>query len=297
MQAAEQLYGPYRWGRYDVLICPPSFPIGGMENPRLTFATPTILAGDKSLVSLVAHELAHSWSGNLVTNATWSDFWLNEGFTVYLERRIQEAVFGRERAEMEALLEVEELKEEMKKLAPADQALHVGLNGRDPDDGFTLVPYVKGALFLRLLEQSYGRERFDAFVRSYFDRFAFQSITTAQFVDFLQRQLLSNDAGAAKGIDLDEWLEKPGLPASTPQLGSRALDRAAATAQAWMRDPATEAPQGWSTQEWLHFLRALDPQLGAERMALVEEVRWVDARCRALAIRWSAGADEVERAA
>src|SRR5699024_10192983 len=95
---AESLYGKYRWGRYDVLILPSGFPIGGMENPRLTFATPTILAGDKSLVNLIAHELAHSWSGNLVTNATWDDFWLNEGFTVYFERRITEAEYGKDYA-------------------------------------------------------------------------------------------------------------------------------------------------------------------------------------------------------
>src|SRR6185436_14049891 len=95
IHAVEELYGPYRWGRYDLLVLPPSFPFGGMENPRLTFATPTILSGDRSLVNLVAHELAHSWSGNLVTNATWNDFWLNEGFTVYFERRIMEEVSGR----------------------------------------------------------------------------------------------------------------------------------------------------------------------------------------------------------
>ena len=102
----EALYGPYRWGRYDILVLPPSFPFGGMENPRLTFATPTVIAGDKSLVALVAHELAHSWSGNLVTNATWHDFWLNEGFTTYLERRIVEAVYGKRVADMQAAIGV-----------------------------------------------------------------------------------------------------------------------------------------------------------------------------------------------
>ncbi|MCX6609883.1 MAG: M1 family aminopeptidase/hydrolase, partial [Acidobacteria bacterium] len=147
--SAEQLYGTYRWDRYDVLVLPPSFPIGGMENPRLTFATPTIIAGDKSLVSLISHELAHSWSGNLVTNATWSDFWLNEGFTVYVERRIQEVLYGKQRSEMEFAIEIGELKEEMAKLPERDQVLHVDLKGRDPEEGVTLVPYVKGALMLR----------------------------------------------------------------------------------------------------------------------------------------------------
>ena len=134
IQATERLYGPYRWGRYDLLVLPPSFPFGGMENPRLTFTTPTILTGDKSLVSLVAHELAHSWSGNLVTNATWRDFWLDEGFTTYLERRIVEEVYGREREEMEAVLGRQALGAELDRLDDAGEILHVDLTGRDPDD-------------------------------------------------------------------------------------------------------------------------------------------------------------------
>src|SRR5437868_13670639 len=162
IEAAEKIYGPYRWGQYDILVLPPSFPFGGMENPRLTFATPTILAGDRSLVNLVAHELAHSWSGNLVTNATWNDFWLNEGFTVYFERRILEKVYGRPREEMEAALGRQNLEQEMAKLPPGDQILHIDLKGRDPDDGVTDVPYEKGALLLRSLEGKVGRDRFDA---------------------------------------------------------------------------------------------------------------------------------------
>jgi leukotriene-A4 hydrolase len=162
VSAAERLYGTYRWDRYDVLVLPPSFPIGGMENPRLTFATPTIIAGDKSLVSLIAHELAHSWSGNLVTNATWSDFWLNEGFTVYVERRIQEELFGRQRSEMEFAIEVAELKQEMATLPPADQHLFIDLKGRDPEEGVTLVPYIKGALMLRAIEDEVGRNALTA---------------------------------------------------------------------------------------------------------------------------------------
>jgi aminopeptidase N len=186
--ACEGLFGPYRWGRYDVLVLPPSFPFGGMENPCLTFATPTILAGDKSLVSLIAHELAHSWSGNLVTNATWRDFWLNEGFTVYLEHRIMERVFGRDRAAMETNLGMQELADELRSLPEADQRLHIDLAGRNPDDGMTGVPYQKGAAFLRRLEQSFGRERVDAFLRRWFDEHAFRSVTTATFVDWLQRE-------------------------------------------------------------------------------------------------------------
>lgn len=235
MRAVEEMYGPYRWGRYDLLVLPPSFPFGGMENPRLTFTTPTILTGDRSLVSLVAHELAHSWSGNLVTNATWSDFWLNEGFTVYLERRILEKVYGAERASMEAVLGRRELDREMETLAENDRVLHIDLEGRDPDDGCTLVPYEKGALLLRALEREVGRERFDAFLRGYFDHFAFRSITTAEFLAYLHDRLPVT-------APLEEWMAGPGIPAGAAEPSTNAFENP---------DPAQ-----WNTQQWLHFLRS-----------------------------------------
>jgi leukotriene A-4 hydrolase/aminopeptidase len=274
IQAAEALYGPYQWERYDLLVLPPSFPFGGMENPRLTFATPTVIAGDKSQVALVAHELAHSWSGNLVTNATWRDFWLNKGFTTYIERRIQEAVFGKERAAMEETIEVGELANEMKDLPPGDQILHIDLKGRDPDDGTTLVPYVKGALFLRQLEQTFGRERFDAFLRSYFNQFQFQSITTADFLEYLQKNLLDASPELAAKIPVDEWVNRPGLPASAPQPHSPELDRVAAMADEWMKGSKSlkDLPsKSWTTQEWLRFLRALPEKLDAAKMRELDE--------------------------
>jgi leukotriene-A4 hydrolase len=262
--ATERLYGPYRWGRYDILVLPPSFPFGGMENPRLTFATPTILAGDKSLVSLIAHELAHSWSGNLVTNATWRDFWLNEGFTVYLERRIQEAVYGRARAEMEAALGLRDLQEELATLEDRDQILHVDLKGRDPDEGFTDVPYEKGALFLLHLEQTFGRARSDRFLRSYFNHFAFQSITTEQFLAYLKQNLLDKYPALAARVPVDEWISKPGLPASAPKPTSPAFARAEEQAKRWLRGEisATQIPAArWTTQERLHFLKFMQSAL------------------------------------
>ena len=267
--ATEELYGPYRWGRYDILVLPPSFPIGGMENPRLTFATPTILAGDKSLVSLVAHELAHSWSGNLVTNATWRDFWLNEGFTTYLERRIIEAIYGRPREEMEAALARQTLEEELAELDDRDEILHVDLAGRDPDEGFTNVPYEKGALFLRHLEETFGRERFDRFLKSYFDHFAFQSITTADFRVYLQKNLLDADPALAAKVPVDEWITKPGLPANAPQPKSDAFAKVEEQAKGWLEGKTTASrlqTAGWTTQEWLHFLRFLPPQMSRARL-------------------------------
>jgi leukotriene-A4 hydrolase len=268
MAAAERLYGPYRWDRYDILVLPPSFPFGGMENPRLTFATPTVLAGDKSLVSLIAHELAHSWSGNLVTNATWSDFWLNEGFTTYIERRIVEEVYGPETAGMEAVLGRQDLEDEIARLDDRDEILQIDLSGRDPDEGATRLPYEKGALFLRSLEELFGRSRFDAFLRGYFDHFAFQSIVTADFVAYLRANLFVSDAAAAAAVPLEQWIERPGLPASAPRPASGALVRAARAAGEWTEgrpDAATRGFPGWSTHERIQFLRRLPSPLSVER--------------------------------
>src|SRR5688572_23587885 len=262
--ATERLYGPYRWGRYDILVLPASFPYGGMENPRLTFATPTILAGDKSLVSLIAHELAHSWSGNLITNATWRDFWLNEGFTTYLERRIQEAVYGRARAEMEATLGLRDLNEVIASLEDRDEILHIDLKGRDPDEGSNDIPYEKGALFLRHLEETFGRARFDQFLRGYFDHFAFQSITTAQFVDYLNKNLLDKNPALAKRVPVSEWIGRPGLPESAPKPTSPAFARVEEQATLWLRRQIPAAQIGaakWNTQEWLHLLKFVQDQL------------------------------------
>jgi aminopeptidase N len=270
VSAVEELYGPYRWGRYDVLVLPPSFPMGGMENPRLTFTSPTILAGDKSLVSLLAHELSHSWSGNLVSNATWGDFWLNEGFTVYLERRVLEKVYGKARADMEAVLGRRSLAREIADLQTSDQVLHIDLKGRDPDDGLTDIPYEKGALFLKQLELTFGREKFDAFLRGYFDHFAFQSITTADFAAYLKEHLLNADPEKAAKVPVDEWLNRPGVPGSAPSLRAEAFARVEAQAKAWARGAAAAKDlqtRDWSTQEWQHFLEELPNDLTAARMA------------------------------
>ncbi len=268
VRSCEQLFGPYRWGRYDVLVLPPSFPFGGMENPCLTFATPTILAGDKSLVSLIAHELAHSWSGNLVTNATWRDFWLNEGFTVYLEDRIMEQVYGRDRAAMETALGMQDLANEVRALPAADQVLHIDLTGRHPDDAMTSVPYQKGAAFLRALEHAFGRPTFDAFLQRWFDQHAFQSVTTATFLTFLQQELLAKDAAKAKSIDVDGWVNGSGIPrdADVPTATLfAAVDQALAS---WRNGTAPKdlTTSGWVTQQWLRFLQGLGTA-GKDRLA------------------------------
>ncbi len=290
VSAAEKLYGPYAWGRYDLLVLPPSFPFGGMENPRLTFATPTILAGDKSLVSLVAHELAHSWSGNLVTNATWRDFWLNEGFTTYVERRIVEAIYGKDRADMEAVLGYNTLLAEMKTLPPRDQVLHIDLAGRDPDDGSTDIPYEKGSLLLRLLEQTFSRPVFDAWLKGWFARGAFQGRTTADLEADLEANLFKADPAKADGVHLAEWLKAPGLPDNAPKPVSRAFAEVERLTSAWMAGTlkTTELPvRTWSTQEWLHFLEALPPDLGLDRMTELDQAFKLTDRGNAeIAHRW-----------
>ena len=256
VDAAEALYGPYRWGRYDLLILPPSFPFGGMENPRLTFATPTIIAGDQSLVSLVAHELAHSWSGNLVTNATWADFWLNEGFTVYFENRIMEAVYGRDRALMLQSLGWGDLQSTLADLPAADTRLKLDLAGRDPDEGLTDVAYEKGAAFLFTIERAVGRERFDAWLKGYFERNAFRPMTTEMFLEDIRAHLVTTRA-LEDQLMMDAWIYQPGMPSNWVPPVSGAFAPVDAAARAFFADkgPASAIPwTGWSTQERQRFL-------------------------------------------
>jgi len=269
MAAAERLYGPYRWERYDMLVLPPSFPFGGMENPRLTFLTPTLLAGDRSLVSVIAHELAHSWSGNLVTNATWNDFWLNEGFTVYFETRIDEEVYGAEFAEMELQLGRQDLLTELPTLQPRNTWLELDLAGRDPDEGLSSIAYDKGQLFLRMLEQAVGRERFDVFLKAYFDRFAFQSMDTPTFLAHLLTELLEPAGLTAEELSIEVWVHGPGLPDNAPAFASDAFDRAGQRAADLVagRPAADLETDGWSTHQWVHFVRALLRDLDAAKLA------------------------------
>jgi aminopeptidase N len=273
--AAESLLGPYLWGRYDVLVLPPSFPFGGMENPMVTFATPTVLAGDRSLVSLLAHELAHSWSGNLVTNATWSDFWLNEGVTTYVERRIMEAVYGKARADIGRVGGWRDLATEIDRLGgmqSKDTVLHVDLQGRDPDDGATQVPYEKGAALLSLIEQTVGREKFDVYLKGYFERFAFKPITTAQFLADIRAHLLT-DKAAETAIRLEDWIYRPAVPDNAIQPKAAALTEAGAQAAAFARGvgAASLKTKGWSTQEWQYFLQELPPSLTNARLATLDQ--------------------------
>lgn len=277
IDAAEKLYGPYRWGRYDVIILPPSFPYGGMENPRLTFLTPTVIAGDKSLVALIAHELAHSWSGNLVTNATWNDFWLNEGFTSYFELRIMEAVFGREYSEMLALLSYKDLADEIETLGATSRDTHLSLDvgrDRDPDEALSTIAYDKGYHFLRLVEEVVGRERFDPFLRDWFDSRAFESATTSDFVAYLNEKLLDGNPEWKKAVDLDAWVYGPGIPANIRKAESPRFDAVDAQVAAFAGGtPAKDlATKGWTSHEWRRFVGTLPDSLTNEQMTELDRV-------------------------
>ncbi|MBM56376.1 MAG: aminopeptidase [Euryarchaeota archaeon] len=250
--AAEGLYGKYSWERYDLLVLPAAFPFGGMENPRLTFATPTIIAGDRSLVSLVAHELAHSWSGNLVTNSTWDDFWLNEGFTVYFEQRIMEAVYGREISEMLACLSYQGLVDEVDEimdLNPNDTHLRLHLKDRNPDDGMTAIAYDKGYMFLRMLEETVGRETFDQFLKTYFDKHAFQVMDTDNFISYMNENLLVSDDLKAS-TKTEEWIDGKGLPSNCPIVKSERIENVDKAVKSWSTGELSTEDLDW--ENWLY---------------------------------------------
>jgi leukotriene-A4 hydrolase len=273
LDTAAEIFGPYQWGRYDLLVLPPSFPYGGMENPRLSFVTPSLLAGDHSLVSVIAHELAHSWSGNLVTNATWRDGWLNEGMTNYLESRLMEVLYGQERVDEENVLGYKELLLNFERIIPERQALAPPFASGDPDDFQGTIHYHKGQLLLHYLENGFGRETFDRFLTSYFDDFAFQSITTEQFLDYLDQNLLQVHEGKISREQVEQWLYQPGLPDDAPIPHSESLDRAAALAIAWVQGEVQldEIPLGdWSPQAVVHFINNLPASLSDEQLGALD---------------------------
>ncbi|MFI5707383.1 M1 family metallopeptidase [Kribbella sp. NPDC051620] len=268
MRVTEAVFGPYRWGRYDILVLPPSFPYGGMENPRMTFATPTVVIGDKSLVNVVAHELAHSWSGNLVTQDSWDDIWLNEGFTAYVEYRIVEAVYGTELAVMETAIKQHATVVKLDPLSAAEQAAELpGLNHRSQYHGTTGLGPLKGCWFLTWLEERFTREIFDPFLRGYFDRFAFQSINSDDFVEHLQEQLLAKHPGVVTAAEIAAWLDEPGIPAFAERAISARFEIVDESRARWLA--TGELPDGakhWTTQEWLRFLDAAPDVLTAEQL-------------------------------
>lgn len=274
--AAEKLYGPYQWGRYNLLVLPPSFPYGGMENPNLTFVTPTVIAGDKSLVSLIAHELAHSWSGNLVTNSTWNDMWLNEGFTTYFERRIVEAVYGKEEAQMQEVLGRLDLTKLVATMGDTsgDTKLKGNFAGRDPDEAGSNIAYEKGAAFLRTIEEAVGRNRMDAFLKKYFDSHAFKTNNTERFLVYFNKELIGTDTVLANKIRADEWIYKPGIPNNIPPTVSATFNTIDSLAIEFAKTgKATGLGQKInSSNAKLYFISQLPNSISLADMAALDEV-------------------------
>lgn len=271
--AAEKLYGPYRWGRYDVLVLPPSFPYGGMENPNLTFLTPGVIAGDRSLTSLLAHELGHSWSGNLVTNATWDDIWLNEGFTTYVEHRIGEAIFGKKEFDMQNVITRKELIDNVAEYGDTspDTRLKVSLTGRNPDDGISMIPYVKGYAFLRVIENAVGREKFDIFIKNYFDAHAFKSITTEDFLKYYNENLIKGDKALADKIKAEDWIYKPGIPTNITPVSSAEFDAIDKIQKSW-RETGVKglAKKITTTSEKQYFIDHLPTDITPKEMGAID---------------------------
>jgi len=291
IQATEQLYGPYRWERYDILVLPPSFPYGGMENPRLTFATPTVIVGDKSLVSLIAHELAHSWSGNLVTFSSAKHGWLNEGFTSYVENRIVEALYGKEFSNMEFAIARNGLKKEIGTMPEATQALAVKPGTQlDADDALSAVSYDKGAWFLQFLEERFGRQEFDAFLRGYFDHFAFQSITTETFLDYAKKHLFDKHPNLVSDAEIQAWVYGPGIPAGAPVAQSRGFSNTDTARIAWQGSGQLPNPQvtgGWVTQQWVHFIEGMGDTLTVEQLKQLDDAYHFTGTANGeIAMRW-----------
>lgn len=289
-EANERLYGPYRWGRFDMIVLPPSFPFGGMENPRLTFLTPTLIAGDKSLTNVVAHELAHSWSGNLVTNATWRDAWLNEGFTSYVENRIMEDLYGERRATMERALDLQSLKRDISE-APRPQltALKMPDDIRHPDEAFSQISYAGGMFFLKFLEERFGREDFDAFLKKYFNEFAFKAITTEDFLDYFETNLVALKPDAVTKDEINAWIYEPGLPDTAPTPVSEAFAEVTAQQDAWLNggDVSGIEPDIWSTHEWLHFINTLPEDVTDAQFAALDNAFKLSSHANAeIAFAW-----------
>ena len=300
--AGEALYGAYAWDRFDILVMPPSFPYGGMENPRLTFVTPTLLAGDRSQVRVIAHELAHAWSGNLVTNADAEHFWLNEGWTRYAELRIVEALEGAENAALMAAICRRDLDEAVTRFLADGQGgltrLRTHLWGIDPDEAFSTVPYEKGNLFLHAIEREIGRERFDVFAKKYLETFRFGAITTEQFIEFVEGAL----PGVLAKFDAPRWLDGEGIPENAPVIRAARLE----VIHAMPFDvPTLEAGKALSSTEWNLWLdrvprpqtpawcAAIDERFGLTKNGNMEvKVSWLRV---ALASGYDAVLPEVER--
>jgi len=280
---AEKLLGPYVWGVYDLLVLPPSFPYGGMENPCLTFVTPTLLAGDRSLADVVAHEISHSWTGNLVTNSTWEHFWLNEGHTVFVERKIVGRMRGERSRHLEALGGWKDLQYQVEVFGAEHPytKLVVDLKGVDPDDAFSSVPYEKGSNLLMYLEQKLGGlEVFEPWLRAYIEKFKYKSLTTDEWKAFLY-DFFKDKKAILDEVDWDTWLYSPGMPVIKPKYDSSLADASVSLCERWSKADDSDLKQftaddlkSFNAYQIKEFLAGLleQPALSANKISQMEEL-------------------------
>lgn len=263
IESIEKIIYPYQWGTYNLLVLPPSFPYGGMENPVYTYCTPTVVSGDRQNVDVIAHELSHSWSGNLVTAASWEHFWLNEGWTTYLERRLQAAVHGEPHRDFSAIIGWKSLVDAVNGYGTDHNFTKMipDLKGKDPDDAFSTVPYEKGYTFLSYLEAKVGKEKWNKFIPHYFTTFKCASLDSYEFktnlIDFFADD--SAASTALTSVNWDDWFYKPGLPPK-PEFDTSLADVCFKLAAKWKHaDPLTFRPDksditGWAANQVVVFL-------------------------------------------
>lgn len=275
IDAGSALFGDYRWGRYDMIILPPAFPYGGMENPVMTFLTPTFIAGDRSNNGLVAHELAHSWSGNLTTYSSWRDGWLNEGVTSYFESRIVEKVYGKERAEQEYALSYAGLVSGIDEVGADNPSTAmrtpIAISPFDTN-GFAI--YDKGTVFLRTVENIIGREKFDGWLTRWFESHAFEPVTSEMFLADLREKLIGDDAALEKQLLLDEWVYGTGLPDNAWKPDPKAFANVDSATAAYADKgvlPDVQAWRGWSAAEQRRFLEELPQSLSNAQLAALDK--------------------------
>ncbi|HUE99771.1 MAG TPA: M1 family aminopeptidase/hydrolase [Anaerolineales bacterium] len=279
MNEAEKLLGPYLWGRYDLLVLPPSFPYGGMENPRLTFLTPTAILGTRGHTSLITHELAHAWTGNLVTNATWQDFWLNEGWTTYAETRITEVLEGKDATDLHSAFNEKQLIAIMERVGMGSPHTRLKLPAeRDADSFTTIIPYYKGCFFLQECEYAVGREHFDAFIQKYMASFQFQSLTTEAFLDFLKTELPE----VFEKVDVHKWIYETGLPDAEAR--HKPKSHLYEDVQQVLNDyelgiqPTKEQVQGWHRYQIMSFLQGLPRKISVEDCQYFDDILELEKR-------------------
>jgi aminopeptidase N len=273
LKSAERLFGPYRFDRYDVVVMPPSFPIEEVGNPDAPFVTPTAVSGDRSQESVVAQALAQAWAGGLVSVSSWRDVWINEGLSRYMRDRLTEELFGRPRTEAQSWFTLRSLRDDLGSQSAADQLLAADLRGRDPASAGREPAFEKAGLFFAYLDAKYGRERFDAFLKGYFDHFMLKSIDTDQFIAYLKENLLDRFPGIVTREQVLAWVTSAGIPADAMLPASAAFDTVDAARSAWLtgKVPARKIDtRGWETPQWQYFLFGM-PALRRDQLADMDQ--------------------------